>query len=487
ETRISVSDALPPALVNTVGPGLVYAPSLDRFIGWAGGNILYLIDPTTMNWKKLIFSGQAPSKANNGMYGRFAWSEAFGGLIIVDGIDTKVAFIRLSEASLNVATTPAPGDTDGMGEDDNGSGAIAGSNGQSSPVDGLTNPRSSIAVSDLNYHFIPNYYSTATRLPDREYYKVGSDLRGDEIGLFPAWDARAIATGDFSLALGLADATLSHYNWDAPETLFWAPWATPPGQGFSASHYPNLFFLPYLLTGDTKYIYPQEQLWRGFQSYSQRAPQQGIRPQSGRSLAWNLRTLAQLAWLQQRGLTREHYYLEALENTRQFLLAEMKRPHNAALHVLGIKINTNDEYTAWFESYIGQVVNYVCLLGFTEWKSIATWHFEHLRLRSGVKWPLLYSSGDHVKAGLSWEQTRPYNDQRMTLIADASLVRDQLPPEQITGVRITYRIRDWNARAWAAMAAANNIPGALEVYRKLDAAIKQRGSSQYQEFAITPP
>lgn len=329
------------------------------------------------------------------------------------------------------------------------------------------------------------------QLPKRVWYRVASNNRDSEIGLFSAWDARCIADRSAcDLALELADNTLEHYQFDDIEGIarpYWICSKTPEDDycgNLSFSHYPNLFFLPYLLTGDKKYIKPQEDLWAAYQKLSKRKIDSGIKHQNGRSLAWNFRTLAQLAWLQKQGLTEGDFYIEALEKTRKQLLVDMENPYQAGLHVLGTKINSGGRrWNGWMESYLGQVINYTVQLGFKEWQPIAEWHFEHLRARCGGEWPLKYCVSDHVTSGLTWSTTNAYSDQRMQALKDWP--DGALPTYKVNGVVITYPIRAQNARAWAAMAAKNGIEGASELYEKLDAAITKRGDrNQHQEFAI---
>jgi len=329
------------------------------------------------------------------------------------------------------------------------------------------------------------------RLSGRVWYRVSSASRDSEIGLFSAWDARCIADESAcDLAIELADNTLDHYQFDDYEGIskgWWVCDKTPEDDycgNLSFSHYPNLFFLPFLLTGNTKYIKPQEDLWAAYQKWSQRAIDSGIKHQNGRNLAWNLRTLVQLAWLQQQGLTEKTVYIQALEKTRISLLEQKKTHYQAGLHVLGTKINTDGtRWTGWMESYLGQVINYVVQLGFEEWRPIAEWHFQHLEARCGGEWPLKYCGNDHVKSGLTWADTNAYSEDRANALEDWP--DDQLPTARVKGVQITYPIRAQNARAWAAMAAMNNINGAEEMFNTLNAAIDARGdTNQHQEFSI---
>jgi len=82
-------------LSRCVGAGLVFSPELDKFIGWCGGNELYLIDPSTFATTKQSTTGVAPIKTPNGVFGRFAYSAKYGGIIMVDAVDRDVSFVKL--------------------------------------------------------------------------------------------------------------------------------------------------------------------------------------------------------------------------------------------------------------------------------------------------------------------------------------------------------------------------------------------------------
>ena len=347
-----------------------------------------------------------------------------------------------------------------------------------------------VAVSDIrsDWPFLPAFYK-AGKLPERTMFKGGSDLRDSEIGVFTAWDARAIATSDqadIDRLLALTEATYSHHDWDKNGDLFKGYWQVAEGEyfgGWSSSHYPNVFFLPLLLTGDLKYIKPIERIYEAYQSLRQKHIEGPIVPMNGRNLAWNLRTLFQLAWLQARGYPVSHDYLKALDATRQRLLNEMQRPKQQPLHVLGIKINTDDAFTSWMEGYIGVVINYGCLLGFEKWREIAEWHFQQLIMRTDGTLPLKYLDNDHCRAADTLDGYVLHNATRMALLTDWP--DDKLPPLKIAGEFITYQIRAQIARGWAGMAEQNRIAGAWQVMNRIDTAISERGDTVfYQEWAM---
>lgn len=93
--RIEFIDLGGAPFLSTTGLGLKYVPRLDRFVVWAGGQTLYYIDPETFAVSAAQTSGAAPKFTPNGMYGRFAYSQAYGGFVVVSAIDENVHFLKL--------------------------------------------------------------------------------------------------------------------------------------------------------------------------------------------------------------------------------------------------------------------------------------------------------------------------------------------------------------------------------------------------------
>ena len=335
---------------------------------------------------------------------------------------------------------------------------------------------------------MPDYYK-AGKLPDQAYLDVHSGLRDSEIGVFSAWDARAIATNDqadIDRMLQMHEATYQRHDFTDYEGMYRKPWNAKEGQyagNWSAGHYPNLFFLPYLITEEPKYLDAMEGIYAAYQKYRQKPISGPIIHQSGRELAWNLRTLAQLAWLQRSGRGVKHDYLSILEATRLHLLEQSQRPKQAVLHVVGIKINTDYSFTFWMESYIGQVLNYLLQLGFEDWRPLADWHFQQLVMRTDGTVPLKYLDADHGRAALTLDEYIFHNEERRAALE--SWNDNELPPFKIDGVIITYDIRAENALAWARAAKRNGLSGSVEAVSVISNAIDQRGwGYNHQEFAL---
>lgn len=337
-----------------------------------------------------------------------------------------------------------------------------------------------------------------TPVHDRPVILDGRPGDREEIGLFTEWQSEFLATGrNRDLIIEQADSLLDApwCDYDAMKTV---PWKGGK-YAVSFSHLPNLFFLPYLLTGDRKYVAPMECVYRILQEWPQKSrgsatiPALGVdgkRPMfwlTGRDYAWSLRNLAQLAYIEKRGDTREAIYIQALENTRQAALQRMHNPIESEFHVLGEnQLAAANQWSGWFEGFIGMSVNHAINLGFKEWKPVAEWHFKHLQWRCGEKWPIKACDSDHVdvQPGGTWENTPQYNAERMQCYLAAP--DDALMPTKCGNVFMTYDDRAQIARSWAAMAAANGIAGAAGMYAELDEQVRRRGGARWFKYSILP-
>jgi hypothetical protein len=72
-------------------PGLAYSPVLDRFVAWAGGPTLAVLDLQSAKWVELAGTGDDPGQqASNGTYGRFRYSPARNVFVVVSGTRRNV-------------------------------------------------------------------------------------------------------------------------------------------------------------------------------------------------------------------------------------------------------------------------------------------------------------------------------------------------------------------------------------------------------------
>ena len=203
-----------------------------------------------------------------------------------------------------------------------------------------------------------------------------------EIGLLPEQHAAFVA-GQTSLLPSILEAALS-----------------PPPKNISHEHKPNLYWLPFLMTGDVQYVRNMEATWKQFKDW--RGQPYGSSfdyYDQGRHLAWTLRDLAQLAYLQKLGVTEHDYYIPALEASHDYFINRTKNSMHKRWNVLGFNYITEDSFgwTSWMESFVGQALNHVVSLGFKDWKLIAEFQYKNLEKRSGGEWPLKdVDSGPHI-------------------------------------------------------------------------------------------
>lgn len=337
---------------------------------------------------------------------------------------------------------------------------------------------------------LPNYQSgTRDAVVDHDINWGGAGGERGEIGLFPEDHAAYIAGMPVSISEILAVA-------DQPAT-----------ENLSYGHFPNLYWLPYLMTGDSRYVERMEALYKTIADKINR-PYDNLLYYGldGRYLAWPLRLLGQLAYLEARGLTQAQYYSTSLQSIREHFLnhAMSGKPEyqaNDTWRVLNFNSVTHESYgwTSWMESMVGQTLNTLVLMGFEEWRPVAEWQFEHLKKRT-TYWPLKAVDGDHVfffqhangaitdwasakvwANSHGWNDIHAYTDSRQfsptyanwpdnkLFIADTSV--DGRPSPH------TYRNRAQYAYGWAALAAANNLTDAQALADLLWDKINERGDA----------
>lgn len=249
-----------------------------------------------------------------------------------------------------------------------------------------------------------------------------------------------------------------------------------PPKNMDHAHHPNLYWLPFLMTGDVQYIrnlelcHKYEMDWR-------------LRPHggsfgsnvSGRELAWNLRDLFQLAWAQLNGFTAEDFYIDALEANRDDLTAVIAnpRPENETFSILRMAnvYWASYGFSCWMENFLGMELCIGVRMGFKEWTEVAKWHYEHLEKRI-ANWGWKGCDANHIffskftetatdwesikvfATTQDWQSATPYSEAAM---ADPEYVAH--PDDLIflnttaAGNRYTYPNRTHGMHQWALMAA----------------------------------
>lgn len=299
----------------------------------------------------------------------------------------------------------------------------------------------------------------------------------------------------------------------------------PPG-GLDFAHHPNLYWLPFLMTGDVKYVRHMEMQHQQFMAWRNRALGDSFHTKTaGRELAWNLRDLFQLVWCQDRGYTAGDTYRATYEATRDEYLAIMAnpRPEVETFRVIKWNFETHDSYmwSGWMESFVGIVENIGIQMGFEDWRPIAEFHYENLERRIAFwgwkgfdnnyawAWKLhpeqigaldpsknpIFNTPDYVSL-MHWGTDLnddlamlPFERPMMEAEPYASRPDDELLPINLFGgYWYTYANRGQSAYMWAAMAAKSGTDSRAEstaqtLYQK----IIGRGDSWEARHAIKGP
>lgn len=285
----------------------------------------------------------------------------------------------------------------------------------------------------------------------------------------------------------------------------------PLPDSIAYSHMPNLHWLPFLLTGDRAFVEKMEFIQAGAMAYRRRSPGSSLGTKIfGRELAWVLRNLAQLAWLQEQGHTTATWYADTLEATRLDFVDRMSDP----LHDRWRVLNFNTVYwasygwTGWMEAFLGMVLGRMVSMGFEDWRPIAEWHFGGLQKRVehwGIKGASVshFSFKGHAEhqgvdmTGWNWPEIKTYAetlgwDQALPYGPEKSLHPDYLahPADDVVflmrldGTRYSYSNREHGLFQWA---ASVDTPEARELAQRLYDAIERRGDSWDYRHAFALP
>ena len=80
--------------LNTNYPGISYDPNLDRYVGWNGGNLVYLLNPDTLVWETMNIPG-APRALQNGTYKRFSYVPSLNAYVYYGSVDENAYLLKL--------------------------------------------------------------------------------------------------------------------------------------------------------------------------------------------------------------------------------------------------------------------------------------------------------------------------------------------------------------------------------------------------------
>jgi hypothetical protein len=96
------------AMESANGVGFVYDPVGDRYLAWNGGRNVYALNPTTWAWTAVALDTSntvTPTAAvGRGTYGRLRYIPSKNALVVVNGVDENVYFLKLSSGSVPTPT-----------------------------------------------------------------------------------------------------------------------------------------------------------------------------------------------------------------------------------------------------------------------------------------------------------------------------------------------------------------------------------------------
>lgn len=103
---------------NVIGgnsPGVAYDSQLGRIVVWTGGQNVYTFDVQTRAFAEHTAMGADPGPItpSGGAFGRFRYSPSRNVFVYVDGVDTNVFVLRMSEGQGVPPEPPEPGDDTG--------------------------------------------------------------------------------------------------------------------------------------------------------------------------------------------------------------------------------------------------------------------------------------------------------------------------------------------------------------------------------------
>ena len=88
----------PTTIETTSGPGFIFDPVVKKFVGWAGGTGIYVLDPVTWTWTfHAADAGNTVTPSTftpNGVYGRFFYDPDWDVYGVVNSTTTNVFFFR---------------------------------------------------------------------------------------------------------------------------------------------------------------------------------------------------------------------------------------------------------------------------------------------------------------------------------------------------------------------------------------------------------
>ncbi len=87
------------AMLSSIYPGLAYDPIQDRIVGWAGGDTVYLYNPSTDSCTSVTYANGPGAQQANGTFGRFRYFPSLGVFAVVNGWQQNAYALRLTSGT----------------------------------------------------------------------------------------------------------------------------------------------------------------------------------------------------------------------------------------------------------------------------------------------------------------------------------------------------------------------------------------------------
>jgi hypothetical protein len=84
-------------LMSSGTPGFDYDPTTDKFVGWNGGNSVYILDPATKAWSSKSAAGGPAQNGAGGAYGRWRYAPSVNAFVALGDAKENVRFYKYSE------------------------------------------------------------------------------------------------------------------------------------------------------------------------------------------------------------------------------------------------------------------------------------------------------------------------------------------------------------------------------------------------------
>lgn len=216
---------------------------------------------------------------------------------------------------------------------------------------------------------LPEYFLTGDASVDTNINWSGTAGDRPEIGWIPN-DHAAVVAGRHDLLQGILD--VAH--------------ATIPPSNLDYAHTPCIYWLPFLMTGDPVFVERMEIIHNRYMAYRKRPLGESYSTKSsGRELAWQLRNLGHLVYLEDRGYTTEKSHRATMEKTRDMYLATVNNPP-PRVALTGVFAWAFTDYKSfghchWMNAFLGHVIGMLVKHGFDDWRPIATFFYGNLKGR----------------------------------------------------------------------------------------------------------